>query len=355
MASACAAPDRGASDREALLALQALEMEAHLSYDAELLAEQMADTLVTLSGGSVTVQTRARASDRLASYLDAATFLEWSDVEPPVVDVAASGDLATVRVHRRVRLGSVDSAGRAVLEHAVFAWWETWRKRDDRWRLAGIATTDRPGTRHVAEAERAATLQPVDRTPAEILEAARRFVFGDSASGPESLRGFGFTADAHGPAGPFETTVTSEGSGALMLRQTTSRGERVRLSVGPLGEADAGRAFLQGHALLHLAADPVSVLGDPSGAGTIPFAGAAADVVRFRDGAGAPLDLVYDRRSGRLTGARVRNPEDPGGAILVYLSGWESTEGMRLPRRAVFLQGEEPYLYRIRDVEVTYR
>lgn len=41
--------------------------------------------------------------------------------------------------------------------------------------------------------------------------------------------------------------------------------------------------------------------------------------------------------------------------ILVYLSGWESTSGLRLPRRAVFLQGEEPYLYRIRDVDVAFR
>ena len=215
-----------------LLDLQRLEREAHLTYDLSRLAPHLADTLVTVVDGGVHVQPREVVRRRLAAYLDGVTFLEWSDVEPPAVEVASSGDLATVRVHRRVRLGSVDSAGRAELEHRVFGWWETWRKGEGRWRLAGMATTDRPGTEEVARAERRATLEPGDRSPGEILERARAAVTTGSAAAVDSLRSLAFKAPGHSPRGAFRTSVRSDRDGRISLRQTTSRGREIRRSVG---------------------------------------------------------------------------------------------------------------------------
>lgn len=338
-----------------LLDLQRLEREAHLTYDLSRLTPHLADTLVTVADGDVHVQARDVVRRRLATYLDEVTFLEWSDVEAPAVEVASSGDLATVRVHRRVRLGAVDSAGRAEIEHTVFSWWETWRKDEGRWRLAGMATTDRPGTEEVAEAERRATLEPAGRSPGEILERARDALTTDSATTVDSLRSLAFTAPGHSPRGAFRTSVRSDRNGRISLRQTTSRGREIRRSVGSRAagtpdSAAAVRAFLQGHALLHLAVDPAVILGPPRRAGRLRFAGEVRDVVEFEDAAGHPLELAYDRRSGRLVGARIRPAEDPAAVILLYLSGWRSADGLRLPRRAVFLQGDAVFLYRLEHV-----
>lgn len=354
LGSACVADT---DPRDELLDLQAVEREAHLSYDADLLARHLADSMVTVTDGDVRRRSRAEMRRRLADYFDAVTFLGWSDIEAPVVRVAASGELATVRVRRRVRLATVDSAGRTDLDHRVFAWWESWRKEGGRWRLAGMASTDRPGEADVAGTERRAALESPDRSPGEILARGRAAAAEDTGRGADSVRSLSFRARGHGPGGAFRTSVRSDRTGAIELRQTTVRGRRVHSSVGPLAgprsdSSAADRAFLQGHALLHLAVDPVAVLGPPLRSGRLTFAGVSAEAVVFRDAAGRPLDLVYGRASGELIGARIRDPRDPGEVVLLYLSGRRNTGGLRIPRRAVFLDGDEAYLYRIEDVRV---
>lgn len=325
------------------------------------MASLLADTVVEVSDGEVALRTRAEVEARFASYFDEATFLEWSDLDPPVAVVARSGDLATVRVRRRVRAGYADSVGTTRLDHRVFAWTERWERTTDRWRLAAVTSTDRPGRADVAGTERTAEPAPgaEGRSAEEVLERARALVEVRARLPADSVRSLALVAEGASPRGSFRTALRSHGDGRISLAQRTTSGELFERAVGPVGGApdpDPVRAFLQGHALLHLAVDPEAVLGAGRWAGAVRFAGVAADVLTFRDGAGSPLDLLYARDSGHLLGIRVRAPgargSGPPEVILIYLSGWRESDGLRLPRRAAFLEGEDLFLYRLRDVRV---
>lgn len=366
-ALALAACESGAVDpRSRLLALQDTVRRAHLDYDAELLAGLFADTLTTIEAGRVESVSREEARRRFRGYFERSTFLSWSDLEPPSVTVAPSGGLAVVRVRRSVRLGIRDSLGRARVESSVFAWAETWEKRARAWRLRTVTSTRAPGPADPGRPERDARPQwrDVDEAgrPEATLERARaRVLVGRS---PESVRSLAYVARGASPGGPFATRLWTDRRGAARFHQLTSSRDTVRLRLGaaslpvdgssPDDVSPGDRAFVQGHDLLWMAVDPVAALGPPRRVGRATFAGEDADLVEFRDAAERPLELAYAARSGRLLGARVRVGEGDDDPVVLYLSGWRITDGLRLPRRAVFLQGHDPYLYRLTEIRVNH-
>lgn len=135
---------RREAERRALLALQEIERRAHLEKDPGLLVSLFADDFASVADGRVAMSSRNEQRERFAAYLGAVEFLEWDDVEPPVVRISDDGTLAWVRVVKSVRLVPVDDP-EAEPAHTVFAWLETWEKRDGEWRLTSVTSTDRPG------------------------------------------------------------------------------------------------------------------------------------------------------------------------------------------------------------------
>lgn len=353
--------------RAELLALQDTVRRAHLDYDADLFVSLFADTVTITESGETTTLARERAHRRFQAYFDRVTFLSWSDLEPPSVALSASEDLAAVRVRRRVRLGVRDTLERARPESSVFAWTEIWRRRSDRWRLGSVTSTRRPAVSDLARPEREARPEwhaPGDGPSSDrILERARARV--EIETRLDTVETLAYTADGASPDGGFTTSLWSDRRGRSRLVQLTSANDTIRVRVGPRSGSsstaagpepddarDPRRAFLQGHSLLQMAVDPIALLGRPQRVGRVAFTGVSADLVEFRDAAGRPLDLVYERRTGRLLGARVRTPPPSSEVIVVYLSGWKVSNGLLLPGRAVFAQGSDLYLYDFTDVRV---
>lgn len=133
------------ADRAALLQLHALAQTAHLEKRADLLVASFADSLLSVSQGAVTIRTPAQNRARFQAYFDRSTFLEWADLAPPVIRISPDGNMAYVIVQKRVRLSAADSSGQQRLEHTIFAWLEAYEKRDGRWTLMAVVSTDRPG------------------------------------------------------------------------------------------------------------------------------------------------------------------------------------------------------------------
>jgi hypothetical protein len=130
-------------DRAELLRLHEEQRVAHLTADADLLISALADDFTNISEGRIERPDRELNRARFQGYLDSVEFLEWDDISPPVIRISADGTMAYVMVHKRVRLlrdGSSDKE-----EHTVYAWLETYEKRDGVWRLTTVASTDRPG------------------------------------------------------------------------------------------------------------------------------------------------------------------------------------------------------------------
>jgi hypothetical protein len=135
-----------AADRAELLRLHERQRAAHLERRADWLVTEWADTLLSVSDGRVSAAIAERGRAGFQQYLDAATFQAWDDIVPPRIRISPDGRMAWVVVEKRVHLTTQDSTGAVVPERTRFAWLSVYEKQDGRWRLAAIASTDRPDT-----------------------------------------------------------------------------------------------------------------------------------------------------------------------------------------------------------------
>lgn len=143
--AACSSRPDVAADRAELLRRHELTRTAHHEKRADLLVASFADSLLSIAHWDVTLRSRADNLRRFQSYLDRVTFQEWDDLAPPRIRVSPDGQMAYVVVQKSVRLTSADSAGVPQAEHTIFAWVEIYEKRNGRWTLTAVASTDRPG------------------------------------------------------------------------------------------------------------------------------------------------------------------------------------------------------------------
>jgi ketosteroid isomerase-like protein len=145
-----------AADHAELLRLHERARTAHLQRRADWLVSEWADTMFSLSRGGVSVGTmanRERGRARFQEYLDASTFQAWDDIAPPRIRISPDGQMAYVIVQKRVHLTAKDSTGATVPERTRYAWMTVYEKKGGRWKLAAIASTDRPDTGSAGEKE----------------------------------------------------------------------------------------------------------------------------------------------------------------------------------------------------------
>ena len=133
-----------AADSLALLRLHARAREAHLARRADWLVAGQADSLISVSGGRVSVSPRERVRAGFQPYLDASTFQAWDDIVPPRIRISADGQMAYVVVEKRVHLTTRDSTGATQADRTRFAWMSVYEKQGGEWRMTAIASTDRP-------------------------------------------------------------------------------------------------------------------------------------------------------------------------------------------------------------------
>jgi hypothetical protein len=136
-----------AADRTELLRLHQRARAAHLEHRADWLASEWADTIFSVSQGKVSIGTREnrdRSEARFQDYLDASTFQAWDDIVPPRIWISPDGQMAYAIVEKRVHLTAKDSTGAVQPERTRYAWLSVYQKQAGKWRLAAIASTDRP-------------------------------------------------------------------------------------------------------------------------------------------------------------------------------------------------------------------
>jgi ketosteroid isomerase-like protein len=146
-AAGAGAPARAAdraADHAELLRLHELQRTAHLQRRADLLVAANADSMFSLSRGGVSIARRERSQASFQEYFDAVTFQAWDDIVPPRIRISADGQMAYVVVEKRVHLTPRTSSGAAEAERMRYAWLSVYEKQAGQWRLAAIASTERP-------------------------------------------------------------------------------------------------------------------------------------------------------------------------------------------------------------------
>ena len=110
------------------------------------MASIFADDFVSVQAGEISRPTREASRERFERYFARVSFVAWDDIVEPVIEFSVDGTLATVLVHKRVHTTYRDDDGKPAEGITIFAWAETWRRRDERWELAMVVSTRRDPT-----------------------------------------------------------------------------------------------------------------------------------------------------------------------------------------------------------------
>ena len=127
-----------------LLRLHYQDRAAHFNKDAGHIYSQFADEYFSLANGRLRSPNREAGQKGMQAYFDASTFLEWDDIDPPVIRVSDDGSMAYVLVHKKVRLIEKDEAGKPREETEIFAWTTTYRKLAGKWKITSVTSTNTP-------------------------------------------------------------------------------------------------------------------------------------------------------------------------------------------------------------------
>jgi hypothetical protein len=132
------------AERKELLRLHELARVAHLEKKADLMVEDFADDFISISDGKIKRPKREETRDRLQNYFNRVKFLAWDDISAPVIKISQDGSMAYVVVHKRVHLTAPDNNGKTIEEETIFAWTATYEKRDGKWQLTSVTSTNEP-------------------------------------------------------------------------------------------------------------------------------------------------------------------------------------------------------------------
>lgn len=125
------------SDVEALRALHAKVMRAHVESNVELILEDDATEYVVAGRGEISRPTLQDRRNRLGPYLRSIAFQEYRDLVEPIVSVSADGTLGWVVVQIQARGVRTTESGAKEPAEYVSAWIELYQKQGGRWRRVG--------------------------------------------------------------------------------------------------------------------------------------------------------------------------------------------------------------------------
>lgn len=129
----------GAQAAAELRAVHEAARRAHLEGDSALMAPGTADEVVVVSRGEISVMPREKLIEFFTGYFERVKYLEWSDSEPPVIQISPDGQMGWMGV--KVRARYVERAKPQAGEKAFrSSWIATYRRIGCAWRMTGNAS-----------------------------------------------------------------------------------------------------------------------------------------------------------------------------------------------------------------------
>jgi len=113
----------------------------HLRGDAADLASRLPDEYISVADGKLTRETREATLKKFQEYLAHRKHKAWDDLEPPVVHVSPSGDMAWAVFRVRSQYVDTKPDGSQAPGEFVCAWTSTYEKRDGRWFMTSVTST----------------------------------------------------------------------------------------------------------------------------------------------------------------------------------------------------------------------
>ncbi len=139
LSSAQPAAIRCSTGEEATAGLRAAHeaaRRAHLEGNAELMAPGMADQMVLVTNGNLSVNPKEKMISFFKGYFARVKYLEWSDAAPPIITVSPDGQMGWMAV--KVRARYIEQAKPEAAEKAFkSSWIATYQRVGCEWKMTG--------------------------------------------------------------------------------------------------------------------------------------------------------------------------------------------------------------------------
>lgn len=116
-----------------LLAIHASHRKAHFDTDAQALIANQAESYIYVRDGAIHRTSRDASLQQFEGYFENATYYEWDDLEPPIVQVSQDASLAWMITRTRVRRTQTDESGEQRDSEFVYAGVMMYERRDGQW------------------------------------------------------------------------------------------------------------------------------------------------------------------------------------------------------------------------------
>ncbi len=121
------------AEKAALLSICEQDRQAHLDTDVAAALASYDDPYIYVRDGKIQRLARADTEPQYRKYFGGATFHEWDDIEPPIMQISNDGSMAWVIRRVRVRYTRPDDAGQEAAHAFVYAGISTYEKRAGQW------------------------------------------------------------------------------------------------------------------------------------------------------------------------------------------------------------------------------
>ncbi|WP_408024313.1 SMP-30/gluconolactonase/LRE family protein [Tenacibaculum sediminilitoris] len=129
-------------DVEELIQSNELQRLAHMENNAQLLVDQIADTMISISDGQIQKISNQDIKKRFSNYFTNVQYTSWDDVQNPIIHLSEDGYTASLYVQKLIDIqhrGQKGSFGEH--EYTLFAWNANYRKVNEQWKIIGNTST----------------------------------------------------------------------------------------------------------------------------------------------------------------------------------------------------------------------
>lgn len=131
-------------ERTLLLQSDDIQRTAHLKGDANMLANEVADTIWSVQFGDINASSRSDLAERFGAYFPNVKYEKWDNLETPLINISKDGSLATVSVKKIVIAASKTEEGNwTAADTTIFAWTAAYKKEAGNWKIYSTTSTRR--------------------------------------------------------------------------------------------------------------------------------------------------------------------------------------------------------------------
>ena len=324
-------------EQDAIISIMDSIVEAHQEKNAEKWYENYADSFVDVRDGQVRKLFKEQEILETQDYLYKMSFKELK-LDNPIVHLSNSGQWGTY-----INSGHVKGYYEGSPVYFVFSMMNTLQKQSGQWKISSTSNTE----------------IPVNQLHSHIYEGSVASIGYNRSE--DSVTSIYSLARCDGPSGPFTTLVCST-SEVIRFEQVVED-EQMIITLSPdhswtssgknisdLPGNTPMREFVNGHELHWLILYPDSRYPNPGYQGISIFNNKECFHIQYADSSHVVADFFYSFDTFLPEGFRIY-PEGlgPDGVSVTY-SSWEDVDGISLPNKAVFHQGDQRFSYDFTEI-----